>query len=319
MTGKRPLLGVGMVVLSGLLFAINGTVSKLVLRAGFDAPQLTLLRAAGAAAGLLLLSVLVRPGPGRLRATRREIPMLVVYGLSGFFLVPMLYFVAISRLPVGIGLLFEYTAPLLVALWTRFGQGHRVRPRLWAGLALSLAGLACVAEVWGDLRLDALGVLAGLGAAVVLAVYYVLSAHGVQRRDTLSLTTWAFGASAVAGLLLRAATAGAGGWAPLTRSQQGVPVWLLCCYVVVLGSIAPYLLVAGALRHLPATSAGIVGMVEPVLASAIAWATLGAGEALNAAQLTGGVLVLAGVTIAETARVTETSMPPVRALDTVPG
>jgi drug/metabolite transporter (DMT)-like permease len=316
-TSRRPLLGVGMVVLSGALFAINGTVSKLVLRAGIDAPQLTLLRAAGAFLGLLLLSLLIRPGPVRLRATRRELPLLAAYGLSGFFLVPMLYFVAISRMPVGIALLFEYTAPLLVALWARFGQRHPVRPRLWAGLALSLGGLACVAEVWGDLRLDPLGVAAGCGAAVVLALYYVLGARGVERRDTLSLTTWAFSASAAAGLLLRAVTAGAGGWQPLAGSQQGVPVWLLCCYVVALGSIVPYLLVAGAQRHLPATSVGIIGMVEPVLAAAVAWVTLGGTEALNPAQLSGGVLVLLGVTIAETARVPQTAAPSRPALDTV--
>ena len=63
---------------------------------------------------------------------------------------------------------------------------------------------------------------AGLGAAVLLAVYYVLSARGVEHRDPLSLTTWAFGAAAVAGLLIRAVTAGTGGWEPLTRSQDGV-------------------------------------------------------------------------------------------------
>jgi drug/metabolite transporter (DMT)-like permease len=293
-----------MVIASGTLFAVNGTVSKLVLRSGFDAPQLTLLRAAGAFLGLLILSVALRPGVRRLRVTRREIPMLIVYGLSGFFLVPMLYFVAISRMPVGIALLFEYTAPLLVALWARFGQRQQVRPRLWGGLALSLAGLACVAEVWGDLRLDSLGVAAGFGAAVLLALYYILSARGVEQRDTLSLTTWAFGAAAVAGLITRAVTAGAGGWEPLTRSEADVPVWLLCCYVVILGSIAPYMLVAAAMRHLPATSVGILGMVEPVIAAAVAWVTLGAGEALNAAQLGGGLLVLAGVTLAETARAT---------------
>jgi drug/metabolite transporter (DMT)-like permease len=214
----------------------------------------------------------------------------------------MLYFVAISRMPVGIALLFEYTAPLLVALWARFGQRRRVRPRLWGGLALSLAGLACVAEIWGDLRLDGLGVAAGFGAAVLLAFYYVLGARGVEQRDTLSLTTWAFGASAVAGLITRAVTAGTGGWEPLTRSEAGVPVALLCCYVVLLGSIVPYLLVAAALRHLPATSVGILGMVEPVIAAAVAWLTLGAGEALNTAQLAGGFLVLVGVTLAETAR-----------------
>jgi drug/metabolite transporter (DMT)-like permease len=294
-----------MVVGSGALFAVNGTVSKLVLRAGFDAPQLTLLRAAGAFAGLLILCVALRPGARRLRVRRGELPLLVVYGLSGFFLVPMLYFVAISRMPVGIALLFEYTAPLLVALWARFGQRQQVRPRLWGGLALSLAGLACVAEIWGDLRLDGLGVAAGFGAAVLLAFYYVLGARGVERRDTLSLTTWAFGVSAVAGLITRAVTGGvADGWEPLTRSEAGVPVALLCCYVVILGSIAPYLLIAAALRHLPATSVGILGMVEPVIAAAVAWLTLGASEALNAAQLLGGALVIAGVTLAETARTT---------------
>src|SRR3954468_15243494 len=110
-----------MVLLSGVLFAVNGTVSKLVLRSGFDAPQLTLLRAAGAFAGLLLLGLVLRPGPRRFRVRRTDLPLLLVYGLAGFYVVPMLYFVAISRMPVGIALLFEYTAPLLVALWARFG------------------------------------------------------------------------------------------------------------------------------------------------------------------------------------------------------
>jgi drug/metabolite transporter (DMT)-like permease len=308
---RRPLLGAAMVLSGGALFAVNGTVAKLVLREGFDAPQLTLLRAAGAFTGLLLINLVVRGGVRRLRVTAREVPLLLAYGVCGFFLVPMLYFVAIARMPVGIALLFEYTAPLLVALWARFGQGHRVRPRLWGGLALSLAGLACVAEVWGDLRLDGFAVLAGLGAALLLAGYYVLGARGVERRDTLSLCTWAFGASAVAGLVTRAATAGAGGWGPLADAR----VALLCGYVVVLGSIVPYLLVAAALRHLPATSVGIIGMVEPVIAAAVAWITLGAGEALNPAQLGGGLLVLMGVVLAETAR---TAPPPAAPPPAVP-
>jgi len=292
-----------MVLLSGALFAVNGTVSKLVMQAGITAPQLTALRATSAALVLLALCLALRPGARRLAVTRREIPMLVAYGLAGFFLVPLLYFVAISRLPVGIGLLFEYTAPVFVALWARFGQRQPVRSRLWGGLVLCLAGLACVAEVWGELRLDALGVAAGLGAAVLLAVYYVLGASGVRRRDPLSLTAYAFAVSAAAGLLLRAATAGLGGWEPLAGSVRGIPVAALYGYLVLLGTVAPYLLVVAALRHLPATSVGIIGMVEPVLAAVVAWITLGAGEALNAAQLGGGLLVLLGVGLAETARV----------------
>lgn len=290
-----------MVLASGALFAINGTASKLVLRAGITPPQLTLIRAVGAFVGLLLLSLLLRPGARRLRATPHQLPVLVAFGLTGFFLVPMLYFVSITRMPVGIALLFEYTAPLLVALWARFGQRQAVRPRLWVGLGLSLAGLGCVAEIWGRFSLDGIGVLAGLGAAVLLAGYYLLGAHAVRDRDTVSLCTWAFGTSAVVGLVVRAA-GGNGDWAPLGGTSGGVPVPLLVAYVVLLGSIAPFLLVAGAMRHLPATSVGIIGMVEPVLAAVVARLVLGTSESLTPAQLWGGTLVLAGVVLAETAR-----------------
>ena len=286
-----------MVLAGSVLFAVNGTVAKLAAGTGIDAPQLTTLRAGGAALGLFALALAFRPS--RLRITRREVPVLVAYGLAGFFFVPMLYFVGIGRLPVGISLLFEYTAPVLVALWARFVQGHRVRPRLWVGLAASLGGLACVAEIWGELRLDAVGVAAALGAAVLLAVYYLLSARGVASRDTLSLTAYAFAVSALAGSVVRP-------WwdfdfARTTVTTHGVPVWLLLIYVVVGGSIAPYLLLAGAMRHLPPTSVGIIGMSEPVIATVVAWLVL--HEHLNAAQICGGLLILAGVALAETARV----------------
>jgi drug/metabolite transporter (DMT)-like permease len=295
-TTPRPGLGILMILAGSTLFAANGTVSKLVLQSGLDPLQLTTIRATGAVLGLFLLTLVV--DRRRLRLTRRELPLLLAYGLAGFFLVPVLYFVAISRLPVGIGLLFEYTAPLLVALWARFVQRRTVKPRLWVGLALSLIGLACVAEIWGDLRLDRLGIAAGLVSAAMLAAYYLLGARGVAERDTLSLTGWAFAVSAVAGAVVRP-------WwnfdtGSLTVQSRGLPVWLLLIYVIVLGSIVPYLLIAGSLRHLPATSVGIIGMVEPILAATVAWLAL--EEHLNVAQLAGGALVLAGVALAETAR-----------------
>jgi drug/metabolite transporter (DMT)-like permease len=292
LTRPRPALGVVLVVASGALFAVNGTVSKLLLRDGFDPPRLTQLRATGAFLGLLVLTLVVRPGPRRLAVSRRELPMLAGYGLAGFFLVPMLYFVAISRLPVGIALLFEYTAPLLVALWARFGQHQRVRPRLWAGLALSLLGLAAVAEFWGDFRLNGIGLLAGTGAAVLLAFYYVLGARGVAGRDPLSLTWWAFGMAALASAVVQP-------WWTFPYGLLG-RTWPLVLYLVCAGSIASYLLVAAALRHLPATSVGIIGMVEPVIASAVAWLAL--DERLDGAELAGGALILVGVALAETAR-----------------
>jgi drug/metabolite transporter (DMT)-like permease len=301
-------LGIAMVVGAAALFAANGTAAKLILRSGLDPQRLTLLRAAGACAGLMIFATLLSWRTRdwrRLRVTRRELPLLGVYGLIGYFLVPALYFFSISRIPIGIALLFEFTAPLFVALWARFGQRRRVRPRLWAGLALSLIGLACVAELWTDFRLDAWGVTASLLAAVLLGVHYVLGARTVQRRDPISLTGFAFGVSAVAGSAYQVIVDGPGmraaGWEPLSGTIDGFPVWLLAVYLVIGGSIVPYSLVVSSLRHLPATSASIIGMVEPVIAGAIAWFAL--GEVLDLPQLAGSALLLAGVGLAETARI----------------
>ena len=69
-------------------------------------------------------------------------------------MVQWLYFVAIARMPVGVALLLEYTAPLMVALWVRFARGEQVRSRVWLALALCLFGLALVAQVWDGLTLD---------------------------------------------------------------------------------------------------------------------------------------------------------------------
>ncbi len=298
----RPALGVVMVIMAAFFFSVNGSVAKTILRAGIPAADLTTFRALGAAVGLFVIGALVRPGIKRFRITGKEVPLLLVYGLTGFFAVPILYFVAISRLPVGIGLLFEFTAPLFVALWARFGQRQQVRGRLWVGFALSLAGLAVVAEVWGDVHLDTLGVAAALLSAVLLAIYFVLGAKGATSRDTISLTGFAFVISAAAGFLTKAVTGQLPDWSVLSQDTPGgVPIYLLCAYLIILGMIVPYSLVVAGFHHLPATSVGILGMTEPVMAAAVAWVAL--GEQLNTAQLAGGAILLVGVVLAETARV----------------
>jgi drug/metabolite transporter (DMT)-like permease len=300
----RPAIGIAMVVTAATIFALNGTVSKLLLQGGFDAPQLTTFRATGAFVGLLLLNLVT--GPRRLAVRRRELPLLITFGLTGFFLVPTLYFVAISRLPVGIGLLFEFTAPAFVALWVRFGEREQVRRRLWVGLGLCLAGLVAVAQIWtGRLSLDPVGIAAGMASAVLLAGYYVLGAKSVSNRDPLSVTCWAFGISAVAGAVVRP-------WWNfpahlLAASSDRVPMWLLAIYLLIFGTILPYLLISASMRHLPPTSVGIIGMTELVLASAFAWFLL--DEVLSVAQVVGGLVLLAGVILAETARTARRDVP----------
>jgi drug/metabolite transporter (DMT)-like permease len=301
---RRPALGYAMVISAALLFALNGTVSKVVLQSGVSSLELTQVRATGAFLGFaLVLAVTRRP---MLRLTRRELPYLVVFGIAGVALVQWLYFVSIGRLPIGIALLLEYLGPILIALWAWAVYKEPIRRRIWLALALALVGLSLVVEVWSGLALDGLGVAAGLSAAVAYAIYVLMAEHAVKWRDPASLTAYGFLFAALF-------------WAavhPLWRFPAGrlddsvsllghleryaLPVWLLLLYVVVAGTMITFLLVAAALRHISATRVGIVAMLEPVGASAVAFLWL--GESFGTAQLIGGAVVLAAILIAQTSR-----------------
>jgi drug/metabolite transporter (DMT)-like permease len=301
----HPRLGYAMVTAASALFAVNGTVSKIILTSsGIDSLRLTELRATGAFLGLAaFLAVTV---PGRLRVTRDELPLLVFYGIVGFALVQWLYLVAIERLPIGIGLLLEFTAPVLVALWARLVWHEPVRRRVWAALALALAGLVLVGEVWRDVRLDTVGVAAGFLAAGALATYYLAGEHQTQRRDALSLTCLSLGVATIFWAVLQPWWGFPFAELVTTVSLEGAlesasaPVWALCVWVVVLGTILPFVLSLGALHHLSATRVATVSMLEVLLAALVAWAWL--GEELSSAQLAGGAIVLAGVVLAQSSR-----------------
>src|ERR687885_1414653 len=169
---RRPLLGVSLVLLATALFAVNGTVSKVILESGLSSLRLAQVRSTGALVGLVL--GLAAFSPGRLRVRRSELPLLAVLGVFGLALVQWFYFVAIHRLAIGIALLIQYLAPLLVALWARLVRHEPVRRRIWVALGIALFGLRLVVEIWSGVALDALGVAASLGGAVTYALYVLL-------------------------------------------------------------------------------------------------------------------------------------------------
>jgi drug/metabolite transporter (DMT)-like permease len=299
----RPATGYLYTVAAAGLFAVNGTVSTLALQAGIPATRLTALRCTGAA--IALLAVLAVLAPERLRLHRREVPLVVAFGVVGVALTQFLYYVAIGRLPVGIALVFEMTAPVFIALWVWLVRREQVRRRLWLALALSLSGLVLVAQVWqGGGSLDPVGVAAALAAAVCLAAYFLLGERGTADRDPVTLTAWSFGAAAVFWAVAApwwdfdAAVLGRD--VPVSLGALELPVWALVGWIVVLGAVAPFWLSIAALRHLPPTAAGLVATVEPVLASTVAWLWL--EQVLTGWQVAGGVVVLTGIVLAQTAR-----------------
>jgi drug/metabolite transporter (DMT)-like permease len=293
-----------MTIVAATMFAVNGAVAKIGLDAsGIGTLRWTELRSTGGFLGLAVALALL--APQRLRIdSRRELARLAFYGIVGFAFVQWLYFVAIDRLPIGIGLLFEFTAPVLIALWARFVWHEPVRRRVWLALAFAIGGLTLVAQIWHGLTLDGVGVAAGLLAAVALAIYYLMGERLVGHRDPISVVCFGLGFASLAWAIVLP------WWSFPTDAMRisvelphglfTVPVGALALWGIVFGTIVPFSLSIGALKHLPATTVGIVATFEPVAAAVIAWVWL--GERLDAVQVAGGIVVLIGILLAETSR-----------------
>ena len=290
---------------AAVIWGVNGAVSKTILSTGVPSERLAQVRSLGAALGLV--AILAVTAPGRLRLTRREVPYLVAFGVAGLAFVQWFYFLAIHRLDIGVALLIEYLAPLLVAIWARFAYHEPVRRRIWTALALALIGLALIVILFGGgASLSTAGVLFAFAGAFAYALYVLLAEHVVGGRDPVSLLAWGFLFASVFWAVL------VPWWSFPTHaftqstSLHGhlhsihLPVWVLASWMIVLGTIAPFFLLVSALRHLPATRVGIVAMLEPVAGALVAWVWL--GETFGGIQLVGAFVVLAAIVLAQTAR-----------------
>jgi drug/metabolite transporter (DMT)-like permease len=273
-------------LIGALLFGANGSVTKVVIDGGLTPLQLTQFRVLGCC--LIAGVVLLITDRSAFRLSRRQILVMAVLGVAGVAILQAGYAAALQLLPVGIALLFEYTAVLFVAIIAFFFLREKVRARLWVAIALVLGGLAVVAEIWAS-ELNALGIVFALLAAAALTMYFLVGERQVGATSPLAVAFWT--------MLFASAF-----WAFFSNlAAVVVPLWVPLAWNVVFGTFLSFYFSFLALKHLPATVAGITASSEIIFAFVIAWIWL--GESLGVVQLVGAAVVLAGIVLAQTARV----------------
>jgi drug/metabolite transporter (DMT)-like permease len=219
-----------------------------------------------------------------------------VYGAVPVAGCQLAYFSAVSRIPVGVALLIEYTAPLAVVGWLWLRQGQRPTRLTAVGAAIGVVGLFLVVDPTGG-RTDPLGIAFALIAMVGAAFFFVLSSRPL---DGLPGTAVAAGGLLIGGvLLLLAGAVGlvpfATSTAPAAYSGLTVPWWVPVAVLGVVTAAVGYGCGIAATRRLGARLASFVALSE-VLA-ALVFAAFLLGEAPAPIQLLGGVAIVAGVVV----------------------
>ena len=288
---------------SAFLFAASGIPAKLLLAQDLTAFRLTQVRCLGAF--VLLVTFLLIRNRRSLLMTKKEIPFLLAYGIIGFALVQSAYFFAISRMELSIALVVEFTAPIWITFYVRYIQKRYVASTMWWAIALAFIGLTLVAQIYRGMTVDGLGFVVALIDAFALAAYFLMGEHGVKSRSSTSLTTYGFGVATLFWFFVLPV------WnfpfeiftqqIPLSGiSDSTLPGWMLLTYMILAGTIVPYLCVLNGIRFISASQASLIGMLEPVIAGFFAWFAL--SEQLAPIQILGGAIVLAGIYLAERSR-----------------
>lgn len=282
---RSPARGYVLVALGAAMFALGGNLARYLLDDGVSALRLSQLRSAGSL--LLLAAYLALWRPDLMRVRRRDLPALAFLGVCGLALVHATYYAAIDRLEIGVALVIQYMAPLLLLVWLAMFHGRRIARSLWGAVGLSIAGCFFVVRAYDPGLLDGVGILAAFGAMLTFAIYMVSSERAGRDYEPVSTLLWAFAFATLFWAIVQP------WWGfPLELFDSARDV-LLGLGVIVIGTLLPFICVVAALRHLPAPRVAVAATLEPVLAAVFAWWLH--DERLAAVQLAGGALVLAAV------------------------
>ena len=287
-----------------LLFSFNGIVSKLVLTSSLSALNLAQVRSTGPF--IILFLLIFFRSREKLRVTKKELPQLAFFGVIGIAAVQFLYFMAISRMHVSFALIIEFTAPIWIVLWIKYVKKRFVPTDMWIAIFLAFIGLLFIAQVWKWRTLDTIGLIAAFLDAIALSIYFLMGEKLTKTRDIQSLTFFGFAFATLAWLIIL----------PVWNfpfevfgeriNMQGIfdgfdtYGWVLIAWIIIFGTIVPYLLVITGIKTLSASTSSVIGMVEPVLVGILAWWWL--REAWLPLQIFGGVLVMVGIYIGDRAR-----------------
>lgn len=281
--------GYTLVLLAAALWGTMGVFYKVLIER-YEMTPLAVASMRSLWGGLILCAAIVVVKRTLLRIHRRDLPLLIAYGVVGVagFFVAYAYAVALTGVAVAAVLL--YTAPAWVGLIAWRWLGESMHTRVVVALLMTLAGSVLVAGLYdlASLRVNALGILAGLGAGLGYALWSVFNKMAVQRYSAWTVQTY--------GLLIGAATL----LLVVPTAQRATPdtlraawPWLLAMALgPTLGGALSYSL---GVRWIPVSIASIVATLEPVIAMGLAFVLF--DERLTVPQLVGSGLIIGAVVL----------------------
>ncbi len=270
------------------MWASSGTAGKALFISGVTPFQLVQLRVTVSAVLLFIVfGIWFRP---LFRIRPKDLWYFFLLGGVVMALVQMTYFFTISKIQVAAAVFLQYLAPIFVTFFSVLFWKESLSPTKVLALLLSLGG--CYFVVGGYslhlLRMNQLGILAGLLSAVCFAAYTLVGEKGMHRYPPWTVLFYS---------LLFASITWHICYRPFDyfRSDFAAVQWGWIFYVSIVGTLLPFGLFFMGVNYVRSTRASIAATLEPISAGLFAYLFL--GESLKPLQMAGGAMVVGAIVL----------------------
>ncbi len=245
------------------------------------------------------LLALLRWREGDLRLPRRDILPIFGIGALGFGVYQILWSVALQDIPAGDSALLIATTPVITALLAVVSRADTLTRTKLLGSLVSFTGVAIIVSAGHGLTLGSalVGDALTLVAALCWSIYTAFGAPILRRHSPLKTTTWAMVGGSLVLLPL-------GVWQGIGVDWGGVggDAWAGLLFSAFLPAGIANVVVFSAIRLLGPTRITAYQFLVPFMAVLMGAAFL--AEPVRPDQLLGGLVIVVGVAIARTDRVT---------------
>lgn len=275
---RRPGVGFAMALSGGILFGISGTVAA-GLFSSFSPAELNQYRLVLAAAFISLIAArkgLIHHG-GRFG-------LLMLQGVITAA-ITFAFFVAVERLGVGPGITIQYLGPILMLVWRRLVQRLVVPVTGWMGAVAAVVGIGLITGAFTADYADAIGILAGLSAAVSYAALTITAEKLGKTLHPLTYSSYSLTIAAVIWLAVL----------PVKIPQLSFAGWMGVVWVSIIAMGIGYLLLMSALRHISPGPTGVAATSEPIVGTLTAWVAL--SQSLSLVETIGVTLTALGIAV----------------------
>ena len=285
------LFGLCCVLLATLGLSLKAILIKLVYQAdpNIDAISVLVIRYLLALPLFLLVLLYAQKQTNAIRINVNSLVPTALLGAGGFYLAAILDFSALAYISASLERLILFLYPTFVVIISLFLRPSEITRHTVMALIISYVGIMVVFVEQAPLLTEKVvtGSILVFSAALVFAIYTVLSVKQIRLHGSIVFTVYAVIAATITTLIHAFMSHG------LHFLNQSFDVYLLILIMALFSTVMPLICMAEGVKRIGASSASIISTSGPPLTLAFAFFIL--GETFGILHALGGVLILAGV------------------------